>query len=63
VRPFKTIITLNKNDAVDGLYLFIAWLSRRLHRMVSASQNGRVRWYASSLALGTVAIIAIGLLS
>jgi NADH-quinone oxidoreductase subunit L len=63
VRPFKTITTLNKNDAVDGLYLFIAWLSRRLHRMVSASQNGRVRWYASSLALGTVAIIAIGLLS
>jgi len=63
VRPFKTITKLNKNDAVDGLYFAIAWLSRRLHRMVSASQTGRVRWYASSLALGTVAIVAIGLLS
>jgi NADH-quinone oxidoreductase subunit L len=63
VRPFKTITKLNKNDVVDGLYQVIAWLSRRLHHMVSASQNGRVRWYASSLALGTVAIIAIGLLS
>ena len=63
VRPFKTIVKLNKNDAVDGLYLGIAWLSRRLHLMISATQTGRVRWYASSLVLGTVAIIAIGLLS
>ena len=63
VRPFKAITKLNKNDAVDGLYLGIAWLSRRLHRMVSASQTGRVRWYASSMVLGTVVIIAIGLLS
>ena len=63
VRPFKAITKLNKNDAVDGLYLGIAWLSRRLHRMVSASQTGRVRWYASSIVLGTVVIIAIGLLS
>ena len=63
VRPFKTITKLNKNDAVDGLYFAIAWVSRGLHRMTSASQTGRVRWYASSLALGTVVIIAIGLLS
>ncbi len=63
VRPFKTISKLNKNDAVDGLYLAIAWFSRRLHRMVSASQTGRVRWYASSIVLGTVVIVAIGLLS
>ena len=63
VHPFKTITRLNKNDALDGLYLAIAWLSQRLHLLVSASQTGRVRWYASSLALGTAAIIAIGLLS
>jgi len=63
VRPFKAITKLNKNDVADGLYLGIAWLSRRLHLMVSASQTGRVRWYASSMALGTVVIIAIGLLS
>jgi NADH-quinone oxidoreductase subunit L len=63
VRPFKTITKLNKNDAVDGLYFAIAGLSRVLHRMVSASQTGRVRWYASSIVLGTVFIIGIGLLS
>jgi NADH-quinone oxidoreductase subunit L len=63
VHPFKAITKLNKNDVADLLYLGIAWLSRRLHLMVSASQTGRVRWYASSMALGTVVIIAIGLLS
>jgi NADH-quinone oxidoreductase subunit L len=63
VRPFKAITEFNKNDVVDGLYLRIVWISGRLHRMVSASQTGRVRWYASSMALGTVVIIAIGLLS
>jgi NADH-quinone oxidoreductase subunit L len=63
VRPFETLCKLNKNDAVDGLYLGIAWLSREFHRIISTSQTGRVRWYASSLALGTVAIIAIGWLS
>ncbi len=63
VRPFKAITELNKNDAVDRLYLGIVWLSQKFHRIVSASQTGRVRWYASSFVLGTVVIIAIGLLS
>ncbi|MDO9269224.1 MAG: NADH-quinone oxidoreductase subunit L [Methylobacter sp.] len=63
IRPFKTIVKLNKNDAVDGVYAAIALLSRRGHSMLSASQNGRIRWYASSMALGTAIIIAIGWLS
>ena len=63
VRPFKTIAKLNKNDAVEGVYLGIAWLSRRLHSLASTTQTGRVRWYASSLVFGTVVVIAIGLLS
>jgi NADH-quinone oxidoreductase subunit L len=63
VNPFKAISKLNKNDAVDGLYIGIAWISRRLHRMTSATQTGRIRWYAASMSIGTVVIIAIGLLS
>ncbi|HEY8096443.1 MAG TPA: NADH-quinone oxidoreductase subunit L [Methylobacter sp.] len=63
VRPFKAIAELNKNDAVDGAYATIALLSRGGHLMVSASQTGRIRWYASSMALGAVVIIAIGWLS
>ncbi|WP_340123978.1 NADH-quinone oxidoreductase subunit L [Methylobacter svalbardensis] len=63
VRPFKTLTQLNKNDVVDGVYTAIAFLSRRGHLMISASQTGRIRWYASSMVLGTVVVIAIGWLS
>jgi NADH-quinone oxidoreductase subunit L len=63
VHPFKTISKLNKNDVVDGLYIAIAWLSRKFHHMVTMSQTGLVRWYASSMALGVVILIAIGWLS
>lgn len=63
VRPFKTVAKLNKNDAVDGVYTALALLSRVGHLMLSASQTGRIRGYASSLALGAAVIIAIGWLS
>ncbi len=61
LRPFKTISKLNKNDAVDGLFVGIAWLSLSLHRLASATQTGRVRWYAGSLAVGVAVLLAIGL--
>ncbi|NOT13423.1 MAG: NADH-quinone oxidoreductase subunit L [Methylococcaceae bacterium] len=63
VRPFITLSTMNKNDVVDGLYVGVAWLVRGLHRMASATQTGRVRWYGASMVFGAVFIIAIGLLS
>ncbi len=63
VRPFKAIAKLNKNDALDSVYTSIALLSRVGHLMASASQTGRIRWCASSVALGAVVIIAIGWLS
>jgi NADH-quinone oxidoreductase subunit L len=63
IKPFKAIVNLNKNDAVDSVYIGIAWFSQGLHRLLSMSQTGRIRWYASSMVLGTVLIIAIGLLS
>jgi NADH-quinone oxidoreductase subunit L len=63
VRPFKTIAKLNKNDALDGVCTMPALFSRELHLALSALQTGGIRWYVSSMALGTVIIIAIGCLS
>jgi NADH-quinone oxidoreductase subunit L len=63
VRPFKTIVKLNKNDAVDRIYTTLALLSREGHILVSAFQTGHIRWYVSLMALGTVTILAIGWLS
>lgn len=63
VRPFKAIAKLNKDDAVDGLYTALALLSRGGHLLTSASQTGQIRWYVSLMALGTLAMLAIGWLS
>jgi len=63
VRPFKAIAWLNKDDAVDNIYAAIALLSRGGHSLIKSTQNGCVRWYATSMALGIVVIIAIGWLS
>jgi NADH-quinone oxidoreductase subunit L len=63
VRPFKNASKINKADVVDRLYVGIVGFSRGLHQLVSASQTGRVRWYAASMVMGSVFIIAIGLLS
>ncbi len=63
VRPFKSIAELNKNDIVDSAYAAVAQLSMGFHYLVSASQTGRLRWYAASMGFGAAVIIAIGLLS
>jgi len=63
VRPFKTIAELNKNDVLERAYSALASLCRAGQRMVGATQTGNIRWYASSMALGAVVIIAIGWLS
>ncbi|MGR8998115.1 MAG: NADH-quinone oxidoreductase subunit L [Gammaproteobacteria bacterium] len=63
VRPFKRIAELNKNDVVDSAYLGIAQISMGFHYLASASQTGRLRWYAASMGFGAAVIIAIGLLS
>jgi NADH-quinone oxidoreductase subunit L len=63
IRPFATLTRWNKNDALDKPYLGTAWLSLKLHGLARVAQTGRVRWYAASMAWGTVVVIAIGLLS
>jgi NADH-quinone oxidoreductase subunit L len=63
VRPFKRVAKANKSDAVDYLYAAVTRLSGAGHRVTGMFQNGSIRWYASSVALGAVLIIAIGWLS
>ncbi|WP_347986071.1 NADH-quinone oxidoreductase subunit L [Methylomonas sp. AM2-LC] len=60
VQPFKTLSTCNRNDLVDTLYTRFAWLCRHGSQLLSTSQTGRMRWYATSMVLGTVLIITLG---
>ena len=59
VNPYIWLAKTNKEDIVDSFFDGIAWLARSLNHELSLSQNGRVRWYAFSLALGVVILVGV----
>jgi NADH-quinone oxidoreductase subunit L len=62
VRPVLWAARVNGDDVIDSLYDFIAWVTQAIHREVRRTQNGHVRWYTASLAIGSVSLIAIAVL-
>lgn len=59
VRPFVFLAGFLRDDHVDRLYRLLAELAARGHRALRPIQNGRLRWYAAALALGTVLVVAM----
>jgi NADH-quinone oxidoreductase subunit L len=59
VQPFIWAARINKSDFVDAFYAGIAWLAQLSYRGLSKTETGRVRWYAASMAAGSVLFIAI----
>jgi NADH-quinone oxidoreductase subunit L len=62
VQPFVTVARLGKEDVVDLFYQGVARLSRILHSGLSATQTGRVRWYAAAIGIGAIVTIGIAVL-
>jgi NADH-quinone oxidoreductase subunit L len=63
VRPFVWLATVNRNDAVDAAYAGIASAAQECSRVLRLTETGRVRWYASGLALGSAVFLAFVLLT
>jgi NADH-quinone oxidoreductase subunit L len=62
VRPVVWMARANRNDFVDLLYRGIVWLSEGLHRLLSSTETGYVRWYALVLGIGAALLVAMGVL-
>jgi len=62
VRPVLWAARVNADDVIDSIYDGIVWVTRLFHQEVRRSQNGRVRWYTASLAIGSISLIAIAVL-
>ena len=62
VRPFVYLARLNRQDLLDGIYTGIARLSAALHRALSYTQSGSLRWYAMGLLIGSVILFGIQLI-
>jgi NADH-quinone oxidoreductase subunit L len=59
VQPFIWVATVNKSDFVDAFYTGVARLAELSYRALSSTQTGRVRWYASGMAAGSVLFVAM----
>jgi NADH-quinone oxidoreductase subunit L len=59
VQPFVWVTNVNKNDFVDAFYTGIAHLTDLCYRGLSSTQTGRVRWYVTGMAAGSVLFIAM----
>ncbi len=54
VRPVVFLSQIDVNDFIDRFYTGITNLTAFLHRRLSFSQNGRLRWYMAGIVLGAL---------
>jgi NADH-quinone oxidoreductase subunit L len=59
VRPFTALARWWRNEPVDHLYNGIVAACRGAHRALLTLQTGELRWYATTMALGLVLMLAI----
>jgi NADH-quinone oxidoreductase subunit L len=59
VEPYIWIAQVNRDDVLDAISRGTARLAQRAHRLLSQTQTGHVRWYAASIAAGSVIFIAL----
>ncbi|ANE74185.1 NADH-quinone oxidoreductase subunit L [Dickeya solani] len=62
VKPYLAIATLLQRDPLNALMNIPAILTRWGNRALIVSENGQVRWYAASMGVGAVVVLALLLL-
>ena len=62
VKPYLLLVHINRHDAIDKTWGLIPRLAKMGHDSLSVSENGRIRWYTSSIALGAVLVLGAVLL-
>jgi NADH-quinone oxidoreductase subunit L len=63
VNPYRWVALAGMRDPFDDPFRGLALAARGLHHALSRSENGKLRWYAISLAGGTAIIVALVLFS
>jgi NADH-quinone oxidoreductase subunit L len=59
VRPIVWFAEFNRGDAIDRIYDGLAWGSRGAWRALSATETGRIRWYAAGLTAGALIVTTV----
>ncbi|MCC2637879.1 MAG: nuoL [Moraxellaceae bacterium] len=58
VKPFMWLVRVNARDWADAGIGVLPWLTREGHRLLAKTQSGKLRWYAATMAIGLVAVVA-----
>ena len=58
VKPFMLIVRVNARDGFDAAVGFLPWLVREGHHVLAKTQSGKLRWYAATMAIGLVLVVA-----
>lgn len=59
IKPYIWLARVNQKDIIDQMMMLNAWYIKLWHDVLSASQNGQLRWYAAALGLGIVCLISL----
>jgi NADH-quinone oxidoreductase subunit L len=59
VRPFVRAAEINRRDFADSIFTGVAEANVRLHRALSRTETGVLRWYAMGIVLGAIITILI----
>ncbi len=59
VAPFQFLVGRNASDVVDYFYTGVANLADAGSDALRATQNGRLRWYATGIAAGFIVLFAV----
>jgi NADH-quinone oxidoreductase subunit L len=59
VTPILLLSQIDKNDVIDRCYVGLVSLTQALNKALSATQTGKLRWYAMALAVGAIITLTI----
>lgn len=62
VKPFMALVHLLRKDPADQVIGLIPRISQAGNRLLTVTENGQIRWYAASFAIGAVLILSALLL-
>lgn len=58
VKPFMFIVRINARDWADAGIGLLPRLMSKGNKLLATTQNGSLRWYAATMAMGAVVVVA-----
>lgn len=58
VKPYMWLVRINARDWADAGIGLLPWLTVKGHGLLALVQSGKLRWYAATMAMGLIVLVA-----